>query len=239
MQKSVLVVEDEHDIAALIEFHLKKEGFGVEIARTGRAGLEAAQRERHDLLILDIMLPDLDGLEVCRRLKRHETARNIPIIMVSARGEEADIVSGLELGADDYVTKPFSPRVLMARVRATLRRSAEDVQNGHAPDADTVTLPGGVTIDNARHVVRIDGEKVDLTATQFRLLAYLAQRPGFVRTRDQIVSAVRGEDAVLSSRAVDVHVAALRQKMGDRGRVIETVRGVGYRIADELADAPA
>lgn len=238
MQKTVLVVEDEHDIAALIEFHLKKEGLAVEIARTGRAGLEAAQRGNPDLLILDIMLPDLDGLEVCRRLKRHDTARNIPIIMVSARGEEADIVSGLELGADDYVTKPFSPRVLMARVRATLRRGTEESAQGDASSADTLTLPGGVTIDNARHVVRIEGERVELTATQFRLLAYLAERPGFVRTRDQIVSAVRGEDAVLSSRAVDVHVAALRQKMGDRGRVIETVRGVGYRIADELVDMP-
>ncbi|MCA9305225.1 MAG: response regulator transcription factor [Phycisphaerales bacterium] len=238
MPKSVLVVEDEQDIATLIEFHLRKEGFEVEVARTGRAGLEAAQRSEPDLLILDIMLPDLDGLEVCRRLKRHDTARNIPIIMVSARGEEADIVSGLELGADDYVTKPFSPRVLMARVRATLRRGIDEL-NGHAPDdADSVTLPGGVVIDTARHIVRVEGERVDLTATQFRLLAYLAERPGFVRTRDQIVSAVRGEDAVLSSRAVDVHVAALRQKLGDRGRVIETVRGVGYRIADELVDAP-
>ncbi len=236
MTRSVLVVEDEHDIATLIEFHLRKEGLDVQVARAGRAGLEAAQRTTPDLLILDIMLPDLDGLEVCRRLKRDAETRDIPIIMVSARGDEADIVAGLELGADDYVTKPFSPRVLMARVRATLRRSEE--MSDAVPSADDlVQLPGGVTIDQARHIVRIAEERVDLTATQFRLLAYLAERPGFVRTRDQIVAAVRGEDAVLSSRAIDVHVAALRQKLGDRGRVIETVRGVGYRIADELVDA--
>lgn len=236
MTRSVLVVEDEHDIATLIEFHLRKEGLDVQVARAGRAGLEAAQRTTPDLLILDIMLPDLDGLEVCRRLKRDAETRDIPIIMVSARGDEADIVAGLELGADDYVTKPFSPRVLMARVRATLRRSEELSDALPSPD-DLVQLPGGVTIDSARHIVRIAEERVDLTATQFRLLAYLAERPGFVRTRDQIVAAVRGEDAVLSSRAIDVHVAALRQKLGDRGRVIETVRGVGYRIADELVDA--
>ncbi len=236
MTRSVLVVEDEHDIATLIEFHLRKEGLDVQVARAGRAGLEAAQRTTPDLLILDIMLPDLDGLEVCRRLKRDAETRDIPIIMVSARGDEADIVAGLELGADDYVTKPFSPRVLMARVRATLRRS-EEMSDAIPSADDLVQLPGGVTIDSARHIVRIAEERVDLTATQFRLLAYLAERPGFVRTRDQIVAAVRGEDAVLSSRAIDVHVAALRQKLGDRGRVIETVRGVGYRIADELVDA--
>lgn len=227
----VLIVEDESDIAGLIEFHLAREGHRTRIAQSGRAALEAVERERPELIVLDIMMPDLDGLEVLRRLKRDASTRDIPVIMVSARGEESDVVVGLELGAEDYVTKPFSPRVLMARVKAVLRRRAPD-----ASDAGQIQLCGGdVQIDPHRHVVRVDGQVVELTLTEYRLLQYLASRPGFVRTRDQIVAAVRGEGTVLSSRAIDVHVAALRRKLGSLGGVIETVRGVGYRVAD---DAP-
>ncbi len=229
----VVIVEDEADIAELIAFHLGREGFRTRIAASGRAALDAIEREKPDLIVLDIMLPDVDGLEVCRRLKRESGARDVPIIMVSARGDESDVVVGLELGADDYVTKPFSPRVLMARVRAVLRR--QDVDGAGEPEGALSIAGGSLTIDPSRHVVRVDGAPIDLTLTEYRLLHYLAARPGFVRTRDQIVAAVRGEGTVLSSRAIDVHVAALRRKLGHLGGVIETVRGVGYRVGEAAA----
>jgi len=223
----VLIVEDESDIARLMKFHLEREGYEAHVASTGRLALEATERLQPGLIILDIMLPDLDGLEVCRRLKRETATKDIPIVMVTARGEESDVVVGLELGAEDYVTKPFSPRVLVARVKAVMRRRASDA-------GGQIALAGGdVTIDPARHTVRVSGQEIELTLTQYRLLHYLAARPGFVRTRDQIVAAVRGEDAVLSSRAIDVHIAALRQRMGPMGDLIETVRGVGYRMSDQ------
>ncbi len=228
----VLIVEDETDIATLVQFHLNKEGFASDIAHSGRVALRAVEQNRPDLVILDIMLPDLDGLEVCRKLKRDSATVQIPILMVSARGEESDIVVGLELGAEDYVTKPFSPRVLMARVKAVLRRRDVD------PGKELVLAGGGVRIDSDRHTVEIDGDPVELTLTQYRLFHFLASRPGFVRTRDQIVAAVRGQGTVLSGRAIDVHVAALRQKLGERSDLIETVRGVGYRMAADRAGQP-
>jgi two-component system phosphate regulon response regulator PhoB len=222
----VLIVEDEGDIADLIEFHLKREGYPTRVVGSGAEALRRVAREKPALILLDLMMPEIDGLEVCRRLKREPETREIPIIMVTARGEESDIVVGLELGADDYITKPFSPRVLMARVKTVLRRAEPE-------DAAHLTLAGGaIAIDVQRHAVRVHGEDVELTLTQYRLLQFLAQRPGFVRTRDQMVAAVRGEGAVLSSRVIDVHVAALRQKLGEYGDLIETVRGVGYRLND-------
>lgn len=229
MQARVLIVEDEQDIANLIHYNLSREGFEAEVVSSGRTALASIGDRRPDLVILDIMLPDLDGLEVCRKIKRDEGTRSIPVLMVSARGEESDIVAGLELGAEDYVTKPFSNRVLLARVRAVLRR--REPVNG-----DEIVLAGGaLRIDAGRHKVELCGAALDLTLTQYRLLHFLAQRPGFVRTRDQIVAAVRGEGTVLSSRAVDVHVAGLRQKLGAHAGLIETVRGVGYRVADQRA----
>jgi two-component system alkaline phosphatase synthesis response regulator PhoP len=223
----VLIVEDESDIAHLMDFHLQREGYATRIAESGSAALQALEVTRPLLIILDIMLPDVDGLEVCRRLKQESSTRDIPIIMVTAKSEESDIVVGLELGAEDYVTKPFSPRVLIARVKTVLRRRQSD------SSGLIVLAGGGVTIDPARHNVKVSGEEIDLTLTQYRLLHYLAQRPGFVRTRDQIVAAVRGEGAVLSSRVIDVHIAALRQKLGEFGELVETVRGVGYRLAED------
>ncbi len=225
---NVLIVEDEKDIADLVSFHVTREGCAARIAQSGRMALAEVARSRPDLVILDIMLPDLDGLEVCRKLKRDGETRAIPILMVSARGEEADIVAGLELGAEDYVTKPFSPKVLLARVKAVLRRH----DHGSSPQ---LSIGRAIRIDPARHEVSIEGKPIELTLTQYRLLHYLALRPGFVRTRDQIVSAVRGEGTVLSSRAIDVHVAALRQRLGERGDMIETVRGVGYRLTADKA----
>jgi len=230
---TVLIVEDEVDIANLIEFHLTRNGFKSFIAPTGEEALTQVERHPPDLLILDIMLPGVDGLEVCRRIKRDPSKAHIPIIMVSARGEESDVVVGLELGADDYVTKPFSPRVLLARVSAVLRR--HEVQ-ADQPEKISVA-EGRITIDPARHAVHVDGTEIQLTLTEYRILSYLSTRPGFVRTREQIISAVRGEGTVLSSRAVDVHIAGLRNKLGDLAAVIETVRGIGYRMSENTGVA--
>lgn len=226
--QSVVIVEDEQDIAQLIRFHVEREGFEAYVAMSGFEGFELARSVKPSLILLDIMLPDLDGLEVCKRLKRDSQLASIPVIMVSARGEESDVVVGLELGAEDYVTKPFSPRVLMARIRSVLRRGAPSETDGQLSIAG-----GALEIDPARHIAKMNGQDMELTLTQFRLLYFLASRPGFVRTRDQIVSAVRGEDVVLSSRAIDVHVAALRQKLGEYSDLVETVRGVGYRLTDQ------
>jgi two-component system phosphate regulon response regulator PhoB len=228
---AVLIVEDEPDIAELIRFHVDREGYDARVVASGRDALDRIERTPPDLVLLDLMLPDLDGLEVCRRLKWNETTREIPIVIVSARGEEADIVTGLELGAVDYVTKPFSPRVLVARLRNVLRRRSAEAAEGDERDRVTIA-DGRLVIDLDRHVVTRDDEPCALTRTEFDILVYLARRPGFVRTRDQIISAVHGHGAVLSSRTVDVHVTAIRRKLGPLGGVITTVRGVGYRLTD-------
>ncbi|MFO0875166.1 MAG: response regulator transcription factor [Phycisphaerales bacterium] len=230
-QSDVLIVEDEPEIAELIRFHVQREGMTARHVASGRVALERVRSERPDLIVLDLMLPDLDGLEVCRRLKQNVDTRSIPIVMVSAKGEEADIVAGIELGAEDYVTKPFSPKVLMARMKNVLRRREGAGQAANAEGR--ISLAGGaLVVDPARHVVMANGEPVELTLTEFGLLHFLVQRPGFVRTRDQIISAVHGKSTVLSSRTVDVHITALRRKLGELGRMVETVRGVGYRLSE-------
>ncbi|MFG0256289.1 MAG: response regulator transcription factor [Phycisphaerales bacterium JB043] len=225
----VLIVEDDVEIAELIRFHASREGFATRVVHSGSDALLAVDRARPGVVVLDVMLPDLDGLEVTRKIRKRYSSADVPIVMVTAKGEESDIVAGLELGADDYVTKPFSPAVLVARIRNVLRRWDE---RGEGGESNSVELFNGeLQIDVDGHVVRVEGQEISLTLTEFRLLEFLARRPGFVRTRDQIVSAVRGEGAVLSSRAVDVHVASLRQKLGSHSWVVETVRGVGYRCA--------
>ncbi|MCE2881226.1 MAG: response regulator transcription factor [Planctomycetaceae bacterium] len=227
----VLIVEDEPEIAELIEFHAERAGMKARKVGSGRLALDLVRREQPDLIVLDLMLPDVDGLEVCRKLKQAEQTRSIPIVMVTAKGEEADIVAGIELGAADYVTKPFSPRVLVARLRNALRRAG--VEEDPTARIDRVALlDGKLVIDIDRHEVAAEGRKVDLTLTEFGILHYLATRPGFVRTRDQIIAAVHGKSTVLSSRTVDVHVTALRRKLGALADCVETVRGVGYRFAD-------
>jgi two-component system, OmpR family, alkaline phosphatase synthesis response regulator PhoP len=228
----VLIVEDEAAIAELIQFHVQREGLSARVVHSGRVALDVVRDEPPDLVVLDLMLPDLDGLEVCRRLKHKAETRAIPILMVSAKGEEADIVAGIELGAEDYVTKPFSPKVLLARMKNILRRHAADGELEVTADGRLALAGGTLVIDPERHVVTIEGKPVELTLTEFGLLHYLASRPGFVRTRDQIIAAVHGKSTVLSSRTVDVHVTALRRKLGDLSHVIETVRGVGYRLTD-------
>lgn len=237
----ILIVEDELEIAELVRFHVEREGLSARIVQSGRVALQVVEADHPDLILLDLMLPDLDGLEVCRRLKYKPETRTIPILIVSAKGDEADIVAGIELGADDYVTKPFSPKVLMARIKNIIRRY-DGGQGGSTAEpsasVNTLTLAdGGLAIDMDRHEVKVAGRRVDLTVTEFGILHYLAVKPGFVRTRDQIIAAVHGDSAVLSSRTVDVHVTALRRKLGELGGMIQTVRGVGYRLA-ELASVP-
>ena len=231
----VLIVEDEPEIAELVEFHLGREGLPSSIIHSGRQALERIKRERQDLVILDLMLPDLDGFEVCRRLKSEPETRKIPVIMVTAKSDDADVVTGIELGADDYIVKPFSPKVLVARVKNALRRTLGDDLGAQDASARLSLAEGRLVVDPERHQVTIDGQAIDLTLTEFTLLRFLAARPGFVRTRDQIIAAVHGRSTVLSSRTVDVHVTAIRRKLGDLAGCVETVRGVGYRFADPSA----
>lgn len=227
MPTSALIIEDEHEIADLVKFHLERDGMQVSVARNGRKAIEMVQGTGYDLIVLDLMLPDLDGLEICRRLKGQDRTKAIPVVMLTARGGESDIVAGLEMGAVDYVTKPFSPRVLMARLRNALRKIGAT-----EPTERIGLVHGRLLIDRERHMVTVDGQTIELTVTEFGILHALALRPGFVRTRDQIISAVHGRNTVLSSRTVDVHMTALRRKLGALGECVQTVRGVGYRFRD-------
>ncbi len=226
--EAILVIEDEPDIQELIRFNLLKEGYQVRLCRTGEEGLTAARSQPPRLILLDLMLPGMDGLEVCRLLKQDTSTNAIPVIMVTARTEEVDMVTGLEIGADDYVNKPFSPKVLAAKIRAMLRR-----RNGE-PVHDTPPLTvHKLEIHPGRFEVKANGETVDLSLTEFRILHFLARSPGWVFTRYQIVSGVRGDDIVVTDRSVDVHIVGLRRKLGEFGRYIETVRGVGYRFREQ------
>ncbi|MBW6508463.1 MAG: response regulator transcription factor [Desulfuromonadales bacterium] len=230
-KEHILVIEDEEDILALLHYNLIKEGFRVSCAQSGEEGLNAARAEKPDLIVLDLMLPGIDGLEVCRALKNAKATATIPIVMLTAKGEEHDIVTGLELGADDYVTKPFSPRVLSSRLKAVLRRHERDSDN--TTDESESLHIGAISIHPGRNEVLVGGQKIDLTFTEFRVLNLLARRPGWVFTRYQIVNAVRGDDYSVTDRAVDVQIVGLRKKLGPAGKVIETVRGVGYRFKDQ------
>ena len=223
----VLVVDDEEDILELVRYNMTKEGYKVRCVATGEDALDAARQDVPALIVLDLMLPGVDGLEVCRILKRDAKTAHVPVIMLTAKGEEAEVVAGLELGADDYVTKPFSPRVLLARTKAVLRR-----RSAHTPE-DSVTLQvQDIVINPQRHEVLVRGKPVTLTYTEFRLLHYLARRPGWVFTRQQIIDNVRGDNYPVTDRSVDVQVVGLRKKLGPCGDCIETVRGVGYRFKE-------
>lgn len=231
-KERILVVDDEPDILELIEFNLLRHGYAPVCVATGEDALRSVQKTLPALILLDLMLPGIDGLDVCRKLKRDPATQAIPIVIVSAKGEESDVVAGLELGADDYVVKPFSPRVLVARVKTALRRV------GEAPEpTDGVLRANGITLDPTRRDVVVDGEPVTLTRTEFELLALLLRRPGRVFTRGQIIDAVRGEDYAVTERSVDVQMVGLRRKLGAHGELLETVRGVGYRLRD-LAASP-
>ena len=227
-KKNVFVVEDEEDILDLIRHHLTKEGFVVATATNGLEAAKAILRKPPDLILLDLMLPGLDGLEVCRQLKKDPKTAGVPILMVTAKDEESDVVTGLELGADDYVVKPFRMKELIARVRAALRRQRPAQLDKEAP-----VRAGGIEIHPGRHEVKVAGEPVEMTFSELRILHVLASRPGWVLTRDQIVDAVRGADYAVTDRAVDFQIVGIRRKLGDHADCIETVRGVGYRFRDE------
>ncbi len=230
-KERVLVIEDEEDILALVHYNLAREGYEVTCATSGEEGLKKACEIEPDLILLDLMLPGIDGMEVCRRLKKERRTASIPLIMVTAKGEEADVVTGLELGADDYVTKPFSTKVLLARIKTVIKRHfQEPAEEGE----DNASLEiHGLAIHPGRNEVLLNGKPVDLTYTEFRVLSFLARRPGWVFTRYQIVNAVRGDDYAVTDRAVDVQIVGLRKKLGEYGTYIETVRGVGYRFRDQ------
>lgn len=224
-RENILVIEDEPDIQELIRFNLSREGFRVVCCRTGEDGIATARTTEPKLILLDLMLPGMDGLDVCKILKANPDTRQIPVIMVTARTEEVDMVTGLDVGADDYLPKPFSPKVLVARIRALLRRRASEEFQDNVPVAihELEIHPG-------RFEVKASGKRLDLSLTEFKILQFLARNPGWVFTRYQIVSGVRGDDVVVTDRSVDVHIVGLRRKLGDYGKYIETVRGVGYRF---------
>jgi len=225
--ESILAVDDEEDILELLRYNLSREGCRVTAATTGEEAVRLALSLLPDLILLDLLLPGMDGLEVCRRLKADARTRSIPLIMLTAKGEEADIVAGLELGADDYITKPFSPRVLLARIRTVLRRRTAEV-----PADNTPLKYKDLSINPGRHEVLLAGQPLDLTVTEFQLLHLLAQRPGWVFTRSQMVQVVHGGDFAVTERSVDVHIVGLRKKLGAFGKFLETVRGIGYRLKD-------
>jgi two-component system alkaline phosphatase synthesis response regulator PhoP len=224
-RENILVVDDEEDILELVRYNLAKEGYNVTGVGTGEDGLEAARAKRPDLVLLDLMLPGIDGLDVCKVLKHDGTTQHIPVIILSAKGEEADIVTGLEIGADDYIVKPFSPRVVSARIKSVLRRKK-------SPDVDeeaTIKIED-LEIHPGKHEVLIKGKALELTFTEFRILHFLARQRGWVFTRFQIVDSVHGEAYPVTDRSVDVQIVGLRKKLGKYGKLIETVRGVGYRF---------
>lgn len=227
MPRTVLVIDDEPEMLRLLDYNLTRAGYAVLTARDGDSGLAAARRHAPDLIILDVMMPGLDGLEVCKRLRQDPAMASRPVLMLTARAEESDRVLGLELGADDYVVKPFGMRELLARVKALLRRAEGPPAGGE------VLKVGRLVIDSGRRLVTAAGKPVALTATEFNLLRALAERPGRVKSREDLISAARGEDAAVVDRTVDVHVAALRRKLGKLGEAIETVRGVGYRLRED------
>jgi two-component system, OmpR family, phosphate regulon response regulator PhoB len=223
-RERILLVEDEPDIAEVLQYNLQKEGYQVEVARRGDAGLDAIRREPPDLLVLDLMLPGLDGLELTRLLKREGTLARVPIVMLTARGEEVDRIVGLELGADDYISKPFSPREVILRIKAVLRRRQPE------ENAAELLEVGGIQLDLAGHQLRVQGTETPLTATEFRLLKLLMERAGRVQTRGQLLTDVWGYAEDIDSRTVDTHIRRLRRKLEDEADRIETVIGVGYRL---------
>lgn len=226
MARTVLAIDDEPELLKLLDYNLTKAGYLALTARDGRGGLDLARKHSPDLILLDVMMPGLDGWEVCKLLRQDPSTARIPLLMLTAKAEEGDRVLGLELGADDYVTKPFGIRELLARVKALLRRAET------AREAGEVLKAGKLVIDSGKRKLTAEGKEIDLTLTEFNLLRALAARRGRVLSRDDLISIARGEDAAVVDRTVDVHVAALRRKLGKFGGMIETVRGVGYRLRE-------
>ncbi len=232
MTKSrVLVIDDEMDLIELVRYNLEKDGFMIKSAQDGESGLAAAFHEPPDIIIIDLMLPGIDGLEVCRALRSDNRTAQIPVIMLTAKSAESDRILGLELGADDYITKPFSPRELTARIKAVLRRSS-------APKLPSDRIHfGGLSIDLGRREVSCEGVTISLTATEFRLLQFFALHPGRVYSRDQLIDNALGREVSVVDRTIDVHITGLRKKLGNCGKWIETVRGFGYRFKEDEEDS--
>ena len=224
--KTVLIIEDEKDLAELVAYNLEKEGYRTVIALDGQGGLEAARQSPPDLILLDLMLPGMMGTELCKTLRKQEKTATVPIIMLTARGEEIDRVVGFEVGADDYIVKPFSSRELLLRIKAILRRSLPDKEEGR-----TITV-GAINIDTDRHLVSIAGEEIVLTTTEFKLLLNLAERLGRVQSRDILLKNVWGYNYVGDTRTVDTHITRLRTKLGEAGDMIKTIRGFGYKLEE-------
>ena len=227
--KLITLIEDEPDIQEIIAYNLKREGYQVGAALNGEDGLTLIEQKKPDLILLDLMLPGIDGLEVCRLLRSRSETRDIPIIMVSAKGEESDVVLGLGLGADDYIAKPFSPKELIARIQAVLRRSASQAQKVSKDQIEQ----GELLIKPSKHKVTLAGQEIIFTASEFKMLAALASNPGRVYTREQLINQSLGENVVVVDRNIDVHIRAIRKKLGDHNNYIETIRGIGYRFTDE------
>jgi len=225
MNELVAIVDDEPDILELVSLHLKKAGYRVKEFENARDFLKFLEKTQPDLLVLDLMLPDIDGLDVCKHMKREQKLAPVPIIMLSAKGEEIDRVLGLELGADDYITKPFSPKELVARVKTVLRRKDNSENKGKKLTAGDL-----LTIDEDKYEVLAEGKKVELTTTEFRILALLVSRPGYVLTRDRMLDYLWGDEKIVLDRTVDVHIRNLRKKLGKAGQLIKNVRGIGYKL---------
>jgi two-component system alkaline phosphatase synthesis response regulator PhoP len=225
---TVLVIDDEEDLIELVRYNLEKEGFHVIGAGDGESGLSKVASEKPDVIVIDLMLPGMDGLEVCRSLRAENGTSGIPIIMLTAKASESDRIVGLELGADDYVTKPFSPRELIARIKALLRRSS-----GFSKQPSIIRR-GDLSIDPASHEVCCGDRKINLTATEYKLLQFVALHPGFVYSRNAIIDGALGRDVTVLERTVDVHIMSLRRKLGKCGKWIETIRGFGYKFREEL-----
>jgi two-component system phosphate regulon response regulator PhoB len=221
----ILIIEDDKDIVEMLKYNLMEEGYDIFTSLNGEDGIALARKERPNIIILDIMLPIIDGFEVCRMIKNDDITAGIPIIILSAKSQETDKIVGLELGADDYVTKPFSPRELIARIRAILRREKGQQFSNRIKR-------GNIVIDSTKHKVTVRGEEISLTFTEFKLLEFMARRPGVVFSRANILDAVSGEDAIVYDRTVDAHIKSLRHKLGSAKDYIETVRGAGYRFKE-------
>jgi two-component system phosphate regulon response regulator PhoB len=230
VRQRIVIIEDEADIVEMIRYNFRKAGFEVDSFGRGREGLEALRRNPPDLLLLDIMLPDEDGLSICRQLRAEDRLKELPVVFLTARGEEIDRIVGLEIGADDYVVKPFSPRELVARVKALLRRTERE------QETPSMLRCGQISIDANRHEVSAADRLVQLTATEFRILQFLTARPGRVTSRDEIIDAALDRDSAVFDRTIDVHITAIRRKLGDAGGQIETVRGFGYKMRERVQE---
>ncbi len=230
-KQTILIVEDDEDIQQLVSYNLIKAGFNVECADTGEEALAGIRAAVPDLVLLDLMLPGIDGSELCRRIRGDERLSGLPVVMLTARGEDLDVVAGLDSGADDYVTKPFSPAILVSRIKAVLRRKPPANASAGGEETTRVRVHD-LLIDSGRHQVSVAGKTVELTLTEFGILELLAKRAGWAFSRQQIIDAVRGYEYIVTPRAVDVQISSLRKKLGATGKKIETVRGIGYRMGD-------